>query len=150
RNAERQALAMTDHPKIAKVLDGGLTPQARPGFVTGLVKGTPVTDYCDAHKLSLKERLELVVPVCHAIQHAHQKGIVHRDLKPSNILVTLYDGHPVPKVIDFGVAKATGGRLTDETISTQFGAVVGTFEYMAPEQAGFSALDVDTRADIYS
>jgi WD40 repeat protein len=141
---ERQALAMMDHPNIAKVLDGGLTEAGRPYFVM------PLTRFCDDAKLPPRERLELFVPVCHAIQHAHQKGIVHRDLKPTNILVTLYDGRPVPKVIDFGVAKATGGRLTEETLSTQFGAVVGTFEYMAPEQAGFSALDVDTRADVYS
>ncbi|HKB01261.1 MAG TPA: serine/threonine-protein kinase, partial [Gemmataceae bacterium] len=148
--AERQALGMMDHPNIAKVLDGGLTDRGRPYFVMELVNGLPLTKYCDDVKLTPRERLELFVPVCQAIQHAHQKGIVHRDLKPTNILVTLYDGRPVPKVIDFGVAKATGGRLTDQTLSTQFGAVVGTFEYMAPEQAGFSALDVDTRADIYS
>ncbi|HEX3152797.1 MAG TPA: serine/threonine-protein kinase [Gemmataceae bacterium] len=149
-DAERQALAMMDHPNIAKVLDGGLTADRRPYFVMELVNGQPLTQYCDSARLTPKERLELFIPVCQAVQHAHQKGIVHRDLKPSNILVTLYDGKPVPKVIDFGVAKATGGRLTDESISTQFGAVVGTFEYMSPEQAGFSALDVDTRADIYS
>jgi WD40 repeat protein len=147
---ERQALALMDHPNIAKVLDGGLTADGRPYFVMELVNGQPLTKFCDQSRLTPRQRLELFVPVCQAIQHAHQKGIVHRDLKPSNILVTLYDGHPVPKVIDFGVAKATGGRLTEETITTQFGAVVGTFEYMAPEQAGFSALDVDTRADIYS
>jgi eukaryotic-like serine/threonine-protein kinase len=148
--AERQALALMDHPNIAKVLDGGLTDDLRPYFVMELVNGQPLTRFCDETKLTPRERLELFVPVCHAVQHAHQKGIVHRDLKPTNILVTLYDGQPVPKVIDFGVAKATGGRLTEETLSTQFGAVVGTFEYMAPEQAGFSALDVDTRADVYS
>ncbi|MBO0699344.1 MAG: protein kinase, partial [Zavarzinella sp.] len=149
-DAERQALGMMDHPNIAKVLDGGLTDRGRPFFVMELVNGLPLTNYCDDVKLTPRERLALFLPVCQAIQHAHQKGIVHRDLKPSNILVTLYDARPVPKVIDFGVAKATGGRLTDQTLSTQFGAVVGTFEYMAPEQAGFSALDVDTRADIYS
>jgi WD40 repeat protein len=147
---ERQALALMDHPNIAKVLDGGLTADGRPYFVMELVNGQPLTKFCDQARLTPRQRLELFIQVCQAIQHAHQKGIVHRDLKPSNILVTLYDGHPVPKVIDFGVAKATGGRLTEETITTQFGAVVGTFEYMAPEQAGFSALDVDTRADIYS
>jgi eukaryotic-like serine/threonine-protein kinase len=148
--AERQALALMDHPNIAKVLDGGLTADGRPFFVMELVNGLPLTKFCDEAKLTPRERLELFVPVCQAVQHAHQKGIVHRDLKPSNVLVTLYDGKPVPKVIDFGVAKATGGKLTDESLSTQFGAVIGTLEYMAPEQAGFSALDVDTRADIYS
>jgi WD40 repeat protein len=148
--AERQALALMDHPNIAKVLDGGLTADGRPFFVMELVNGLPLTKFCDDAKLTPKERLELFVPVCQAVQHAHQKGIVHRDLKPSNILVTLYDGKPVPKVIDFGVAKATGGKLTEESLSTQFGVVIGTLEYMAPEQAGFSALDVDTRADIYS
>jgi tetratricopeptide (TPR) repeat protein len=147
---ERQALALMDHPNIAKVLDGGLTATGRPFFVMELVNGLPLTKFCDDARLTPRERLELFVPVCQAVQHAHQKGIVHRDLKPSNILVTLYDGKPVPRVIDFGVAKATAGRLTDESVSTQFGAVIGTLEYMAPEQAGFSALDVDTRADIYS
>jgi WD40 repeat protein len=155
--AERQALALMDHPNIAKVLDGGLTrgepggvSPGRPFFVMELVNGLPLTKFCDDARLTPRERLELFVPVCQAIQHAHQKGIVHRDLKPSNVLVTLYDGQPVPKVIDFGVAKATGGKLTDESLATQFGAVLGTLEYMAPEQAGFSALDVDTRADIYA
>ncbi len=148
--AERQALALMDHPNIARVLDGGLTERGRPFFVMELVNGLPLTAFCDRMKLTPRERLELFVPVCQAVQHAHQKGIVHRDLKPSNVLVTLYDGRPVPKIIDFGVAKATGGKLTEQTISTQFGAVVGTLEYMAPEQAGFSALDVDTRADIYA
>jgi tetratricopeptide (TPR) repeat protein/tRNA A-37 threonylcarbamoyl transferase component Bud32 len=147
---ERQALALMDHPNIAKVLDGGLTDDRRPYFVMELVNGLPLNRYCDEAKLTPRERLELFVPVCQAVQHAHQKGIVHRDLKPSNILITLYDGKPVPKVIDFGVAKATGGKLTDESLSTQFGAVVGTLEYMAPEQAGFATIDVDTRADIYS
>ncbi|HJZ55591.1 MAG TPA: serine/threonine-protein kinase, partial [Gemmataceae bacterium] len=147
--AERPALAVMDHPNIAKVLDGGLH-DGRPFFVMELVNGLPLTRFCDEARFTPRERLELFVPVCQAVQHAHQKGIVHRDLKPSNILVTLYDGRPVPKVIDFGVAKATGGVLTDRTLSTQFGAVVGTLEYMAPEQAGFSALDVDTRADVYS
>jgi eukaryotic-like serine/threonine-protein kinase len=148
--AERQALALMDHPNIAKVLDAGLTDKGRPFFVMELVNGLPLTRFCDEAKLTPRERLGLFVPVCQAVQHAHQKGIVHRDLKPSNILVTLYDGRPVPKVIDFGVAKATGGSLTEHTVSTQFGTVVGTLEYMAPEQAGFSALDVDTRADVYS
>jgi serine/threonine protein kinase len=147
---ERQALALMDHPNIARVLDGGLTQDRRPFFVMELVNGLSLTKFCDDAKLSPRDRLELFVPICQAVQHAHQKGIVHRDLKPSNILVTLYDGKPVPKVIDFGVAKATGGKLTDESLSTQFGAVVGTLEYMSPEQAGFSAIDIDTRADIYS
>ena len=115
-----------------------------------LVNGLPLTKFCDEARLTPKERLELFVPICQAVQHAHQKGIVHRDLKPANILVTMIDGKPVPKVIDFGVAKATAGKLTDESMSTQFGAVVGTLEYMSPEQAGFSGEDIDTRADIYS
>ncbi len=147
---ERQALAMMDHPNIAKVLDGGMTPAGQPFFVMELVNGMPLTGFCDQAKLKPRERLELFVPICQAVQHAHQKGIVHRDLKPSNILVTLYDGKAVPKVIDFGVAKATGGKLTDHSLSTQFGSLVGTLEYMSPEQAGFSGFDVDTRADIYS
>lgn len=147
---ERQALAMMDHPNIAKVFDGGATPSGQPYFVMELVNGLPLTKYCDEARLTLRERMQLFVPICQAVQHAHQKGIVHRDLKPSNILVTIYDGQPVPKVIDFGVAKATGGKLTDDTMSTQFGAVVGTLEYMSPEQTGFHGQDVDTRADIYS
>jgi tetratricopeptide (TPR) repeat protein/tRNA A-37 threonylcarbamoyl transferase component Bud32 len=147
---ERQALAMMDHPNIAKVLDGGLTDDRRPFFVMELVNGLPLTRFCDQARLGIRERLELFTTICQAVQHAHQKGIVHRDLKPSNILVTLIDGRPVPKVIDFGVAKAVSGKLTDETLSTQFGAVVGTLEYMSPEQAGFSGQDIDTRADIYS
>ena len=147
---ERQALALMDHPNIAKVLDGGLTPTGQPFFVMELVNGLPLTKFCDEARLTPKERLELFVPICQAVQHAHQKGIVHRDLKPANILVTMIDGKPVPKVIDFGVAKATAGKLTDESLSTQFGAVVGTLEYMSPEQAGFSGEDIDTRADIYS
>ena len=114
-----------------------------------LVKGVPITRYCDEHRLTLRERLELFVPVCQAVQHAHQKGIIHRDLKPSNVLVALYDGKPVPKVIDFGVAKATGPRLTEQTLFTEFGAVVGTLEYMSPEQAELNQLDIDTRSDIY-
>jgi serine/threonine protein kinase len=147
---ERQALAMMDHPNIARVLDGGMTPSGQPFFVMELVNGLPLTRFCDEARMTLRERLDLFVPICQAVQHAHQKGIVHRDLKPANILVTLIDGRPVPKVIDFGVAKATGGKLTEETMSTNFGAVVGTLEYMAPEQAGYSNVDVDTRADIYS
>ena len=139
-----------DHPNIARVLDGGMTPTGQPFFVMELVNGLPLNKFCDEMKLTPKQRLELFVPICQAVQHAHQKGIVHRDLKPANILITLIDARPVPKVIDFGVAKATAGKLTDESMSTQFGAVVGTLEYMSPEQAGFSGEDVDTRADIYS
>jgi serine/threonine protein kinase/tetratricopeptide (TPR) repeat protein len=148
--AERQALALMDHPNIAKVHDAGTAPDGRPFFVMELVKGVPITRFCDERRLTPKQRLELFVPVCQAVQHAHQKGIIHRDLKPSNVLVALYDDRPVPKVIDFGVAKATGQRLTEQTLHTGFGAVVGTVEYMSPEQAGFNQLDVDTRSDIYS
>src|SRR5579871_6716093 len=148
--AERQALAMMDHQNIAHVLDTGTTASGRPYFVMELVKGIPITKFCDDNHLTPRERLELFVPVCQAIQHAHQKGIIHRDVKPSNILVTLYDGKPVPKVIDFGVAKALAQRLTERTLFTQFGQVVGTVEYMSPEQAEHSALDIDTRSDIYS
>ncbi len=147
---ERQALAMMDHPNIAKVLDAGLTPSGQPFFVMELVSGLSLNKFCDELKLTPKERLELFVPICQAVQHAHQKGIVHRDLKPANILITMIDARPVPKVIDFGVAKATAGKLTDESLSTQFGAIVGTLEYMSPEQAGFTGEDIDTRADIYS
>ena len=148
--AERQALAVMDHPNIAKVLDAGTTSDGRPYFVMELVKGTPITEFCDARKLTPKQRLELFVPVCQAIQHAHMKGIIHRDIKPSNVLVALHDEVPVPKVIDFGVAKAVGQQLTDKTIYTGFGALVGTPAYMAPEQATFNQLDVDTRADVYA
>ena len=148
--AERQALALMDHPNIAKVFDAGTTDAGRPYFVMELVKGIPITKFCDERRLTLRERLELAIPVCQAVQHAHQKGIIHRDLKPSNVLIALYDGKPVPKVIDFGVAKATGPRLTDQTLYTEFGAVVGTLEYMSPEQAELNQLDIDTRSDIYS
>jgi serine/threonine protein kinase/tetratricopeptide (TPR) repeat protein len=148
--AERQALALMDHPNIAKVLDAGTTDSGRPYFVMELVKGVPITKYCDSNRLTVRERLELFVPVCQAIQHAHQKGIIHRDIKPSNVLVASYDGKPVPKVIDFGIAKATGVGLTDQTVYTQIGAVIGTLEYMSPEQAESTALDIDTRSDIYS
>jgi serine/threonine protein kinase/Flp pilus assembly protein TadD len=148
--AERQALALMDHPHIAKVLDAGTTGAGRPYFVMDLVKGVPITRYCDEHRLPPEKRLELFIPVCHAIQHAHQKGIIHRDLKPSNVLVALYDGKPVPKVIDFGVAKAAGQTLTEKTLVTGFGAIVGTLEYMSPEQAEINQLDIDTRSDIYS
>jgi serine/threonine protein kinase/tetratricopeptide (TPR) repeat protein len=170
--AERQALALMDHPNIAKVLDAGtvgkdegggmkdekgdssfiLHPSSfgRPYFVMELVKGVPITKYCDEHHLTPRERLELFVPVCQAVQHAHQKGIIHRDIKPSNVMVCLYDGRPVPKVIDFGVAKAAGPKLTERTLFTELGQVVGTLEYMSPEQAELNQLDVDTRSDIYS
>src|SRR6516165_5023370 len=132
--AERQALALMDHPHIAKVLDAGTTEAGLPYFVMELVKGTPITKYCDERHLSPRERLELFIPVCQAVQHAHQKGIIHRDLKPSNVLVALYDGRPVPKVIDFGVAKARE-KLTERTMFTEVGQLIGTLEYMAPEQA---------------
>ena len=148
--AERQALAMMDHPNIARVLDAGATSTGRPYFVMELVQGVPITNYCDRNKLSLRERLQLFIPVCKAIQSAHQKGIIHRDLKPSNVMVTLHHGDPMPKVIDFGVAKAINQRLTDKTVFTRFGAMVGTPAYMSPEQAEMSSLDVDTRADVYS
>src|SRR5436309_426768 len=148
--AERQALALMDHANIARVFDGGATEAGRPYFVMELVHGVPITKYCDDNHLTPRERLELFVPVCQAIQHAHQKGIIHRDIKPSNVLVTLYDGKPVPKVIDFGVAKATEQRLTERTLFTQYGTMVGTLEYMSPEQAEMSALGADTRSDIYS
>jgi WD40 repeat protein len=148
--AERQALAMMDHPNIAKVLDAGTTETGRPYFVMELVRGIKFTDYCDQNHLATKERIELFVKVCQAIQHAHQKGIIHRDIKPSNILVTLHDGVPVPKVIDFGIAKATEGRLTDATVYTQLHQFIGTPAYMSPEQAEMSGLDIDTRSDIYS
>jgi serine/threonine protein kinase/Flp pilus assembly protein TadD len=148
--AERQALALMDHPNIAKVLDGGTTESGRPYFVMEPVKGVPVTRYCDEHRLTPRQRLELFVPVCQAVQHAHQKGIIHRDLKPSNVMVCLYDGRPVPKVIDFGIAKATGQKLTERTMFTEIGQVVGTLEYMSPEQAELNQLDIDTRSDIYS
>jgi serine/threonine protein kinase/WD40 repeat protein len=148
--SERQALAMMDHPNIAKVLDAGTTELGRPFFVMELVRGIRITEYCDKNNLNTRERIELFISVCHAIQHAHQKGIIHRDIKPSNILVTLHDGVPVPKVIDFGIAKATEGRLTDNTIYTQLHQFIGTPAYMSPEQAEMSGLDVDTRSDIYS
>src|SRR5579859_4326231 len=148
--AERQALAMMDHPNIAKVLDAGATETGRPYFVMELVRGIKITDYCDQNRLPTRARLDLFIQVCRAVQHAHQKGIIHRDLKPSNILVTLHDGVPVPKVIDFGIAKATEGRLTNLTIYTQLHQFIGTPAYMSPEQAEMSSLDIDTRSDIYS
>ncbi|HXJ59359.1 MAG TPA: serine/threonine-protein kinase, partial [Verrucomicrobiae bacterium] len=148
--AERQALALMDHPHIAKVFDGGATDSGRPYFVMELVKGVPITKYCEEVRLSTRARLELIVQVCRAVQHAHQKGIIHRDLKPSNILVTEQDGRPLPKVIDFGIAKAVAGRLTDKTLFTGFQQWIGTPSYMSPEQAGLGSLDVDTRSDTYS
>jgi WD40 repeat protein len=148
--AERQALAMMEHPNIARVFDGGTTESGRPFFVMELVKGVPITRYCDEHQLTPRDRLTLMEQVCRAVQHAHQKGVIHRDLKPTNVLVAAYDGRPVPKIIDFGVAKALGERLTERTLVTSFGGIVGTLEYMSPEQAEFNARDVDTRADIYS
>ena len=148
--AERQALSMMDHPNIARVFDVGTTAAGRPFFVMELVKGTPITEFCDQRKMTPKQRLELFVPVCNAIQHAHQKGIIHRDIKPSNVLVALHDDKPIPKVIDFGVAKAIGTPLTEKTLHTAFEQVVGTPAYMSPEQATFNQLDIDTRSDVYS
>jgi len=161
--AERQALALMDHPNIAKIFDAGVTgdaqsqidqksqiPTGRPYFVMELVKGIPLTKFCDEQRLSIRERLELFVPVCQAIQHAHQKGVIHRDISPSNVLVALYDGQPVPKVIDFGIAKAIGQSLTARTLFTEFGAIIGKLEYMSPEQSEMNQLDIDTRSDIYS
>jgi len=148
--AERQALAMMDHPHIAKVLDAGATQTGRPYFVMELVRGDPITAYCDTNHLTPEERLELFIQVCHAVQHAHQKGIIHRDIKPSNILITVADGRPIPKVIDFGIAKATSARLTDKTLFTEHRQLIGTPAYMSPEQAEMSGVDIDTRSDIYS
>ncbi len=148
--AERQALAMMDHPNIAKVLDGGATESGRPYFVMELVRGIPITDYCDENKLTTRERLELFTSVCRAVQHAHQKGIIHRDIKPSNVMVTMRDDTPVAKVIDFGVAKATNQRLTEKTLFTRYSQMIGTPLYMSPEQAQMNEWDVDTRSDIYS
>jgi serine/threonine protein kinase/TPR repeat protein len=148
--AERQALSLMDHPNIAKVLDAGTTDTGRPYFVMELVKGVPIVQYADEHRLTPRQRLELFIPVCLAVQHAHQKGIIHRDLKPTNVLVANYDDHPVPKVIDFGLAKAIGQQLTEKTMFTRLGQIVGTIEYMSPEQAKFNQLDIDTRTDIYS
>jgi eukaryotic-like serine/threonine-protein kinase len=148
--SERQALALMDHPAIAKVFDAGSTSQGRPYFVMEYVAGTPITNYCDKHKLTTRDRLNLFLRVCDGVQHAHQKAIIHRDLKPSNILVTEVDGSPVPKIIDFGVAKAISHRLTAETMFTQLGAIVGTPEYMSPEQADSAGVDIDTRTDVYS
>ena len=148
--AERQALALMDHPNIARVFDGGETQAGRPYFVMELVKGIPLTEFCDQKRLRARERLELFIQVCHAVQHAHQKGIIHRDLKPSNVMITMVDGEPVPKVIDFGVAKAVEQKLTERTLFTRYDQMIGTPAYMSPEQAELSGQDVDTRSDIYS
>jgi len=148
--AERQALAVMDHPNIAKVFDGGATDTGRPYFVMELVKGIPLTTYCDQNELTTRERLELFIPICEAVQHAHQKGVIHRDLKPSNVLVAVQDGKPVPKIIDFGIAKAIDHRLAESTLFTEQGLLIGTPAYMSPEQAEMSGLDIDTRTDIYS
>jgi hypothetical protein len=148
--AERQALAMMNHPHIAKVFDAGATDSGRPYFVMELVRGIPITEYCDKNFLPTRQRLDLFILVCQAVQHAHQKGVIHRDLKPSNILVTLNDGVPWPMIIDFGIAKATNQRLTEKTLFTHFEQMIGTPAYMSPEQAEMSKLDVDTRTDIYA
>ncbi len=148
--AERQALALMDHPNIAKVFDAGTTDDGRPYFVMELVQGVSITSYCDENRLTLRQRLELFLAICRAVQHAHQKGIIHRDLKPSNVLVAVYDGKPMPKVIDFGVVKITGATLTERTTFTGWGTLVGTLQYMSPEQAELDQLDTDTRCDIYS
>ena len=148
--AERQALAMMDHPNIAHVLDAGATKSGRPYFVMELVRGVKFTEYCDEHDLSLRQRLDLFIQVCHAIQHAHQKGVIHRDIKPSNILISLHDSVAMPKVIDFGIAKATEGRLADDSAVTAYGQFIGTPAYMSPEQAELGVVDIDTRSDIYS
>ena len=149
---ERQALAVMDHPNVARVLDGGVASNGRPYFVMEHVKGEPITDFCDRQRLTIKQRLQLFIPVCEAVQHAHMKGIIHRDLKPSNILVApgSEGGQPVVKVIDFGVAKAIAHTLTDKTIFTEQGQIIGTPEYMSPEQAEMGATDIDTRSDVYS
>src|SRR5215472_4134676 len=148
--AERQALALMDHPSIAHVFDGGETASGRPYFVMELVRGIPITEFCDQNQLPVRERLELYVSVCQTVQHAHQRGIIHRDLKPSNVMVTMHDDKAVVKVIDFGIAKATGQQLTEKTLFTNFAQLIGTPLYMSPEQAQMSGLDIDTRSDIYS
>ena len=148
--AERQALALMDHPAIARVFDAGATPQGRPYFVMEYVRGETITAYAARHTLTVPQRIDLFLAVCEGVQHAHQKGIIHRDLKPSNVLVTVRDDRPMPKVIDFGVAKATTQALTDRTLHTEIGALIGTPEYMSPEQAEMGGLDIDTRADVYS
>ncbi|MFL5327612.1 MAG: serine/threonine protein kinase [Gemmataceae bacterium] len=149
-DGERQAVARMDHPSIAKVHDAGTTATGQQYFVMELVQGLPLTTYCDSHTLSIDQRLSLFIEICHAVQHAHQKGVIHRDLKPSNLLVTEVDGKPIPKVIDFGVAKAIHDPLTDHTNLTEIGMVIGTRDYMSPEMAGLAAQDIDTRSDIYA
>ncbi len=150
--AERQAMAFMEHPCIAKIFDGGTTDDGQPYFVMEFINGQPITKYCDKHKLSIRQRLDLFIQVCNAVQHAHQKGVLHRDLKPSNILVAETDGRPIPKIIDFGLAKALShqSRLTDRTLFTEMGAVIGTIQYMSPEQADLNPIDIDTRSDIYA
>jgi serine/threonine protein kinase len=148
--AERQALALMNHPNIANVLDGGSTDTGQPYFVMEYIRGVPILEYCDTERLDTRARLELFVQACHAIQHAHQKGIIHRDIKPSNVMITLHDGEPVVKVIDFGIAKATNVELTTKTLFTQHHQMIGTPAYMSPEQAEMSGLDIDTRSDVYS
>ena len=148
--AERQALAIMEHPNIATAFDAGTTDKGRPYFAMEVVYGEPITDYCDRHRLTLDERLELFVPICQAVQHAHQKGLIHRDLRPSNVLVAIGDDRPIPKIIDFGVAKAVAQPLTERTLATERGQVIGTLPYMSPEQAEMTNLDIDTRSDIYS
>ena len=148
--AERQALALMDHPNIAKVFDADTTPEGRPYFVMEFVPGIPITSYADKHKLSMQRRIELFIELCEGVQHAHQKAIIHRDLKPSNVLVTTRDNEPVPKVIDFGVAKATAQKLTEKTMYTALGALIGTPEYMSPEQAEMTSADSARRTDVYS
>ena len=148
--AERQALALMDHPAIAVVFDAGTTPEGRPYFAMEYVKGEPITTYCDRHRLATPQRLELFIQVCEGVQHAHQKGVIHRDLKPSNVLVAVQDERPVPKIIDFGVAKATTQRLTERTLYTELGVLIGTPEYMSPEQAEMTGLNIDTRTDVYA
>jgi serine/threonine protein kinase len=148
--AERQALAMMDHPNIARVFDAGATETGRPYFVMELVTGVSITEYCDKNNLSTKERLALFIQVCNAVQHAHQKGIIHRDVKPTNVMVTHHAGKPIPKVIDFGIAKAINQKLTEKTLFTRYAHIVGTPAYMSPEQAEPGDLDIDTRSDIYS
>ncbi|MCA9147564.1 MAG: serine/threonine protein kinase, partial [Planctomycetales bacterium] len=148
--AERQALAMMEHPNIARVIDGGATESGNPYFVMELVQGLPITEYCDTHSLDTRQRLQLFNKVCRAVQHAHQKGIIHRDLKPSNVLVARIDDEAVPKVIDFGIAKAISHKMSEQTVYTQFSQMVGTPLYMSPEQAELGVIDIDTRSDVYS
>ena len=147
--SERQALALMNHPNIASVYDAGATSEGRPYFAMELVHGEPITAYCDKHRLTIRERQELFIQACEGVQHAHQKGIIHRDIKPSNVLVAVQDDKPVPKIIDFGVAKATSQRLTEHTVATELGQLIGTPEYMSPEQAEMTNLDIDTRTDVY-